>query len=73
MTAQGAALGLIGLYQRWVSPLLPAACRFQPSCSAYAVEAVQRNGALRGLWLAAKRLARCRPGFPGGDDPVPEK
>lgn len=62
---------LLRIYQAILSPLLPAACRFQPSCSAYAVEAVQRHGPFRGLWLAAKRLLRCRPGCVGGEDPVP--
>jgi putative membrane protein insertion efficiency factor len=57
---------------RWlVSPLLPPACRFSPSCSEYAEQALTRNGALRGGWLAAKRLCRCGPWHPGGYDPVP--
>ena len=62
----------VKLYQRLVSPLLPQACRFYPSCSAYAVEALERHGALRGSWLALKRLGRCHPFHPGGLDPVPE-
>jgi len=58
-------------YQWFISPLLPAACRFHPSCSHYAEEAVQRHGALRGGWLAARRVCRCGPWHPGGFDPVP--
>jgi len=63
---------LIRLYQRLVSPLIPPRCRFYPTCSAYAVEAVQRHGALYGTWLTLKRLVRCHPLNPGGFDPVPE-
>lgn len=62
---------LIRGYQRFVSPALPASCRFHPSCSQYALEAVTRYGALRGGWLAVRRLARCHPFHPGGFDPVP--
>ena len=64
-------LGLIGLYRRLVSPLLPQACRFYPTCSAYAAEAVRRHGALRGGFLTVKRLARCHPLCEGGVDLVP--
>jgi len=64
-------VGLVRIYQWLVSPLLPRACRFYPSCSAYAVGALRRHGALRGSWLAARRLARCHPWHPGGLDPVP--
>lgn len=59
------------VYKRVVSPLLPPACRFEPTCSVYAAEAVQRRGARRGAWLAVRRLVRCRPGVAGGYDPVP--
>lgn len=59
-------------YRRWISPALPARCRFYPSCSAYALEAVVRHGALRGAGLAVWRLLRCHPFHPGGYDPVPE-
>ena len=63
--------GLVRVYQRLISPLLPPSCRFYPSCSQYALEAVTRHGTLRGTWLAARRLARCHPFNPGGFDPVP--
>jgi putative membrane protein insertion efficiency factor len=62
---------LIRAYQRFVSPVLPPSCRFYPSCSQYALEAVTRHGAFKGSWLAARRLARCHPFHPGGFDPVP--
>lgn len=62
---------LIRGYQRYISPAFPARCRFYPSCSQYALEAITRHGALRGSWLAARRLARCHPFHPGGVDPVP--
>lgn len=62
---------LVRAYQRLLSPLLPPSCRFYPSCSAYAVEALRRHGALRGSWLTLRRLGRCHPFHPGGLDPVP--
>ncbi|HEX6617000.1 MAG TPA: membrane protein insertion efficiency factor YidD [Gemmatimonadales bacterium] len=64
-------VALIRGYQRFLSPALPRACRFHPSCSQYALEAVTRHGALRGGWLALRRLSRCHPFHPGGFDPVP--
>jgi len=62
---------LIRAYQRLISPLLGPRCRFYPSCSQYALEAVNMHGAARGSWLALRRLARCHPFHPGGYDPVP--
>ncbi len=64
-------LGLIWVYQSTIGPTLPPACRFEPSCSRYAYTAIERHGALRGTWLAARRLARCQPWGGSGYDPVP--
>lgn len=64
-------LAVIALYRRWVSPALGPRCRFAPSCSAYAAEAIAVHGAGRGSWLAVRRVARCHPFHPGGHDPVP--
>lgn len=66
-------LACLRLYKALVSPLLPPACRFTPTCSEYAYEAVARHGVLRGGWLATKRVLRCHPLAKGGHDPVPEK
>ena len=60
-------------YKRWISPMLPNACRFVPTCSEYAMEAVERHGALRGTWLAVARLLRCHPFTRAGYDPVPQE
>lgn len=62
---------LIRAYQLAISPLLGPRCRFYPSCSQYALEAVENHGVLRGLWLAARRIGRCHPWHPGGIDLVP--
>ena len=66
-------VGLVRLYQRLLSPLLPPSCRFYPSCSAYAVTALSRHGLLKGSWLTLRRLARCHPWNPGGVDHVPPR
>ena len=63
----------VNFYRRWISPVLPPSCRFEPSCSAYAVEALTTHGALRGSWLTIRRLLRCGPWHPGGYDPVPPR
>jgi putative membrane protein insertion efficiency factor len=64
-------MGLIRLYQMTFSMLLPPSCRFTPSCSHYGYEAVEKYGALKGSWMAIRRIARCHPLNPGGYDPVP--
>jgi uncharacterized protein len=66
-----ALVGILGAYKRFVSPLLPPACRFSPTCSEYAREAIRRHGVWGGLGLTARRLARCHPFHAGGFDPVP--
>ena len=63
---------LIRVYRYAVSPLLGSSCRFHPSCSQYALEAIECHGVLRGCWLALRRLLRCHPWHPGGHDPVPQ-
>lgn len=68
---RAALLTLIRLYQRFVSPSLPPSCRFYPTCSHYAYEAIANYGAARGGWLAIRRLSRCHPLHTGGYDPVP--
>ena len=70
MITAAARLALQG-YRWFLSPLLPPGCRFHPSCSEYADEALARHGAWRGGWLAARRVCRCGPWHPGGHDPVP--
>ena len=66
-------LALIGAYRLLLSPILGASCRFYPSCSAYAAEAIETHGALRGTGLALRRIAKCHPWHPGGVDPVPPR
>ncbi|MFC4768470.1 membrane protein insertion efficiency factor YidD [Effusibacillus consociatus] len=66
------ALLAIQFYRKWISPMKPPSCRFYPTCSAYALEAIDKHGITRGGWLSAKRLIKCAPWHPGGYDPVPE-
>lgn len=68
-----ALLGAIGAYQRWLSPLLPRRCKYEPTCSEYAVESLRRFGVLRGSVLATWRILRCNPLSHGGFDPVPRR
>lgn len=67
------AKGLIRIYQKFISPLFPPACRFTPTCSVYTYEAIDRFGFIRGSILGIKRILRCHPWNPGGLDPVPEE
>jgi putative membrane protein insertion efficiency factor len=68
---KGVVLCLLRFYKRFVSPLLPRACRFVPTCSEYMYEAIEKKGILRGLLLGLKRILRCHPFSSGGEDPVP--
>jgi putative membrane protein insertion efficiency factor len=70
--AARALLFVLRVYKGFLSPIMPSACKFYPTCSQYAQEAVARFGARRGMWLALKRLSRCRPFHAGGVDPVPD-
>lgn len=63
-------LAALAAYKRWISPLLPPACRYSPTCSEYMAEAVRKHGPLLGVWMGLKRLARCHPFHAGGFDPV---
>ena len=71
MIARSIVVGLLRGYKRFISPLLPPACRFYPTCSEYTIESIQRHGLLRGGWLGTRRLLRCHPFSKGGYDPVP--
>ncbi|MDQ3281682.1 MAG: membrane protein insertion efficiency factor YidD [Acidobacteriota bacterium] len=71
MIGRRVALFFLRFYKRMISPLLPPMCRFEPTCSVYTMQAVEKYGALRGSWLGVRRLARCHPFNPGGWDPVP--
>lgn len=65
------ALAPLRFYKRFLSPLLPPMCRFDPTCSIYMMQAIEKHGTLRGVWLGVRRLSRCHPFNPGGWDPVP--
>jgi len=65
------ALALIRFYKRFISPMLPSSCRFEPTCSVYTYQAIEKYGVLKGGWMGAKRISRCHPFHPGGYDPVP--
>ena len=71
MSARSALLAVLRGYKRFISPVLPPACRFAPTCSEYATEAIEKHGVVRGGTLAVRRLVRCGPWHPGGYDPVP--
>ncbi len=64
------ALASLRFYKRWISPMLPSACRFHPTCSEYMMEAISAHGVPRGVWLGLRRLGRCHPFHEGGFDPV---
>jgi putative membrane protein insertion efficiency factor len=66
-------MGIIKVYQKVISPLTPPSCRFYPTCSHYGIEAIDKHGALKGSWLAVRRISKCHPFHEGGFDPVPEK
>jgi putative membrane protein insertion efficiency factor len=73
LSLKSAALGMLRQYKRILSPALPQACRYVPTCSEYAAEAIERHGAFRGGWLALRRVLRCRPWAGAGYDPVPQR
>ena len=64
------ALAILRMYKRWISPMLPAACRFYPTCSDYMMEAIEKHGLIRGMGMGGRRLLRCHPFHEGGFDPV---
>ncbi|GAA0496373.1 membrane protein insertion efficiency factor YidD [Salinibacillus aidingensis] len=66
-------ISILNLYRKYISPLKPPSCRFQPTCSEYGLEAYKRFGAIKGTYLTVKRILKCHPFHPGGFDPVPEK
>jgi putative membrane protein insertion efficiency factor len=66
------ALAMIRFYKRFISPVLPSACIYEPTCSQYTYQAIERYGVIRGSWMGAKRIARCHPFHAGGYDPVPD-
>jgi hypothetical protein len=68
---RGTIILVLAAYKRWLSPMLPSACRFHPTCSEYMSEAVEKFGVRRGIWLGLKRLGRCHPFHEGGLDPIP--
>ena len=70
---KSAAIGVVRFYRYALSPLLPRSCRFHPSCSAYALEAIRLHGPWRGGWLAVRRIGKCHPWHDGGYDPVPPR
>jgi uncharacterized protein len=70
---KAALLAIVRFYRTLISPLYPPCCRFHPTCSQYAIEAIERFGPWYGSWLATKRILRCHPFHPGGYDPVPER
>jgi putative membrane protein insertion efficiency factor len=65
------ALALLRFYKKFISPLLPPSCRFEPTCSVYMYQAIEKYGVIKGGWLGVKRISRCHPLNPGGFDPVP--
>lgn len=67
---RSAVIASLHFYKRWISPMLPSACRFAPTCSEYMLEAVSKYGTARGVWMGAKRVLRCQPFCTGGFDPV---
>ncbi|WP_199610145.1 membrane protein insertion efficiency factor YidD [Flocculibacter collagenilyticus] len=69
---QSGVILLIRGYQKWISPLFAPSCRFTPTCSHYAIEAISRFGVIKGCWLSGKRILKCHPLHAGGNDPVPE-
>jgi uncharacterized protein len=63
-------VGILRIYKRWISPLLPSACRFYPTCSEYMIQAIEKHGTVRGVWMGVRRLVKCHPLHEGGFDPV---